>query len=164
MASSQQTEKPRSMVRLQGSRWGHKNRNGGIVFLFYKEVIELFTKQMLSTLMLETVYKNCPAYSMFTCAPLAIVLWDQVTSLFLKHCPCWHILQPRVVGGGGMVGWGGRGVAAKKSWRGVRLRFSSEYSWLKKNWPKTYPWRRTISWSWRHSYVILRNCSPNIHL
>ena len=33
-----------------------------------------------------------------------------------------------------------------------------------KKWSKTYPWLRTISWSWAHFYALLKNFSPNIPL
>ena len=49
-------------------------------------------------------------------------------------------------------------------WLGVQLQFSMAYPWLRKVWSKTYHWLRRISWSWAHSYVILRNFSLNIPL
>ena len=54
------------------------------------------------------------------------------------------------------------GGTPKKFWRGVRLRFSIGYPWLRKFRSKTYPWLRRISWSWAHFCMILRNFSPNI--
>ena len=57
-----------------------------------------------------------------------------------------------------------RGVLRKIFDGVVRLRFSIGYPWLRKFWSKTYPWLRRISWWWAHSYVILRNFSPNISL
>ena len=51
-----------------------------------------------------------------------------------------------------------------KNWRGARLQFSIRYPWLREIWLKTYSWLRTISWSWAHSCVILRNFRSNIIL
>ena len=54
------------------------------------------------------------------------------------------------------------GVLRKIFDGGVWLRFSIGYPWLRKFWSKTYPWLRSISWSWAHFYMILRNLSPKI--
>ena len=57
-------------------------------------------------------------------------------------------------------------ITPKNVWRvcGSGLVFIRIPLAIKKIWSKTYPWLRTISLSWAHTYVILRNFSPNIPL
>ena len=54
------------------------------------------------------------------------------------------------------------GGTPKIFWRGVWLRFSIGYPWLRKFCSKRYPWLGSISWSWAHFYMICRNFSTQI--
>ena len=90
------------------------------------------------------------------CKTLSINIWRYIKVWHKKY----HIIGKHQFSTGGL----GKGRSGLRKFfdGGVRLRFSIGYPWLRKFWPKTYPWLRSISWSWAHFYMILRNFSPQI--